>query len=242
MKIKTQSMYAKITILVFIISLLVMATLYMIPSAYADSATSVEGGMLYTYDVTYKANDGTFSNGTDTNVVSYEKFVDANAWSETRYSHTANIADDGTQSGNYGNNLRQKDVVTIDGAESLHISLTYQTQATYDVVYVIPGAYDGDITTYSGSYGQVAKLSGTTKTTVEYDIEGDTVTFGFYSNASTVNYGYYAVVTAGADESYTNITSGQYEFPVSFFERLFSPPRIVLVIPFPVPFSTNNGS
>lgn len=118
---------------------------------------------------------------------------------DTVYSHTPNIDDANNQNGNYANNLNLRDIISIPGAESLHVKLTYQTQGTsYDALLVYKGVYKGVIS--SSATGYYKRYGSTTKQTVEFDIEGDTVTFGFYSNASTSYYGYYAVVTADIDK------------------------------------------
>ena len=120
-----------------------------------------------------------------------------------KYSHTANIDDTGADSGNYSNYLQTKDVVTIPGASTLHVKLTYATEQYYDMVYIFQGTYTGSVSK-NMSAGQLYTYQGGsyTKSTVEFDVTGDTVTFAFYSDSSTTYYGYYAVVTD------TSATSG----------------------------------
>lgn len=118
-----------------------------------------------------------------------------------RCSHTPNISDDGVQSGNYANNLNLNNVVTIPGATKLHVKLTYGGEsASYDWVCM----WEGNHPEYTaGDYSTAVSINGTNKfgggngTTVECDIEGDTVTFGFRSDSSGCGsgFGYYAVVT-----------------------------------------------
>ena len=74
--------------------------------------------------ITYDANGGIFNNGNTTNNVyyisnSYQKEV-----VETKISKTSNILDDGTRNGQYpiGD---INDIVTIDGAKSLNITIKY---------------------------------------------------------------------------------------------------------------------
>ncbi len=133
--------------------------------------------------------------------------------SPIQYSHTPNISDDGVKSGDYANNLNLNDVITIPGATKLHVKLTYGGEsASYDWVCMWEGAHP-DYTAFS-NHGTAVSINGTSKfggyngTTVECDIAGDTVTFGFRSDSSGCGngYGYYAVVTSDVapDFSITN--------------------------------------
>lgn len=125
-----------------------------------------------------------------------------------QYSHTPNISDDGVQSGNYANSSNLNDVVTIPGANKLHVKLKYAGESVnYDWVCMWKGAHP-DYTAYSNhstavSINGTQKFGGGSGTTVECDVEGDTVTFGFRSDGSGWGngYGYYAVVTG-------DVTSG----------------------------------
>ena len=133
----------------------------------------------------------------------------------SKYSHTPNISDDGTKKNNvdYANNLNLNDVITIPGATKLHVKLTYGGEsASYDWVCMWEGAHPDY--TASNNYSTAVSINGTSKfgggngTTVECDIAGDTVTFGFRSDYSGCGngYGYYAVVTGNvtSDFSITN--------------------------------------
>ena len=132
--------------------------------------------------------------------------------STTKYSHTPNISDDGVKNGNYANNLNLNDVVSIPGADKLHVTLTYGGEsASYDYVC----AWEGSQPTYTASNnnGSAISVNGTKKfgggngTTVEFDVSGDTVTFGYRSDGSGCGngYGYYAVVTgSGGGLTITN--------------------------------------
>lgn len=130
---------------------------------------------------------------------------------QTKYSHTSNINDDGVSSGNYDNSLNTNEVITIDGADSLHVVLTYQTESTScDWVSVWEGehpeytAYNNYSTGLKSNGNTTGKYGGTTKTIIEFDVEGDSVTFGFRSDGSVNNYyGYYAVVTGGTTDIQT---------------------------------------
>ena len=174
-------------------------------------------------NITYNAGNGYFSDGNTTNVVTY------NTNPEKKYSHTPNISDDGTRSGAFGKNLSTKDTITIEGAEKLHIEVSYgtysNTSSSYAQLHIIPGEYAGNIS-YSAISGEIARLRGfkdhDVPMTVSYDIDGDTVTFGFYSGSSNYNtydetqyyqvygYGYYATVT-----EVPKVTEGEYKEPIS---------------------------
>lgn len=129
----------------------------------------------------------------------------------TKYSHTSNISDDGTQNGNYGNNWTSANitgtdrgdttkahVVTIPGATSLHVKIVYGGEsANWDWACMWQGSHPSYTAASNYSSSLTGKLGGGSHTdssnTKEYDVEGDTVTFAFKSDGS--GYGYYAVVT-----------------------------------------------
>ena len=132
----------------------------------------------------------------------------------SKYSYTPNISDDGVQSGNYANNLELNDVITISGATKLHVKLTYGGEsASYDWVCMWEGAHPDY--TASSNHSTAVSINGTSKfgggegTTVECDIAGDTVTFGFRSDSSGCGngYGYYAVVTGNVTSDDFSITN-----------------------------------
>lgn len=143
--------------------------------------------------------------------------------SPIQYSHTPNISDDGNQSGKYANNLNLNDVITIPGATKLHVKLTYGGEnANYDWVCMWEGNHP-EYTAYN-NYSTAVSINGTKKfggnnvTTVECDIAGDTVTFGFRSDGFEYGngYGYYAVVTGDVTSDFSitneegNITEPEY--------------------------------
>lgn len=122
--------------------------------------------------------------------------------SVTKYSHTSNISDDGTQNGNYANNMNTNEVITVPGAKKLHVSIKYGGEsASWDWVCMWEGNYPSY--TASGNYGSslTGKLGGGNGTTKEYDVDGDTVTFAFKSDSSGCGngFGYYAVITGQGD-------------------------------------------
>lgn len=126
-------------------------------------------------------------------------------------SHTPNISAAGVQNGNYANNLDTMDVVKIPGASSLHVTITYGGESTsYDWACMWQGDVSGSYTAKDNYSSSVTKKLGGTKKTGEWDVDGDTVTFGFHSDSSAGGYGYYAVVTAKnelEDEVITNRTT-----------------------------------
>lgn len=135
----------------------------------------------------------------------------------SKYSHTPNISDDGKQSGNYADNSNLNDVITIPGATKLHVKLTYGGEsAMYGRLYDWVCMWEGNHPEYTAdndydtavSINDTKKFGGGSGTTVECDIAGDTVTFGFRSDSSGCGngYGYYAVVTSdvASDFSITN--------------------------------------
>lgn len=122
-----------------------------------------------------------------------------------KYSHTPNINDDGTQNGNYANNYSKTEVITIDGAESLNVTLKYGTEGvSYDYISVFAGKHS-DYTASSSGY--LKKLGGADGEET-FSVEGNSVTFAFRSDGSSVGsgYGYYAVVS-GEGLSFTEVST-----------------------------------
>ena len=122
----------------------------------------------------------------------------------TRYSHTNNISDSGVRDGGCGADQALRDVVRIPGAQSLHIEIRQYGTYYGGALYAIPGEYTGEITSTVPSGAKFSRTGYSySSSTTSFDVEGDTVTFGFYSSSNTDNnsatasysYGYYAVVT-----------------------------------------------
>ena len=157
--------------------------------------------------ITFNADGGTFDDGSTVNTIVYDEAV-------TKHSHTDNISDDGTQNGNYGNNEKKTEVVTIEGATSLTVTVTYGGQnAWYDWVSIFSGSHP--TYTAASDYSKadiVQRLGGGShiNQTKTYTVSGDSVTFAWKSDSSGYGdgYGYYAVVTS------TTIISGSYKEPV----------------------------
>ena len=128
----------------------------------------------------------------------------------TKVSHTPNISDLGVKNGNYSNNANINHVVTIPGATSLHVTIQASGESTsYDWACVWAGNHSEYTAQSNYSSSVSGKLGGSPRVTKEYDIDGDTVTFGFRSDGSGVGdgFGYYAVIKANneiADPVITN--------------------------------------
>ena len=183
-----------------------------------------QGHLIATFD----ANDGEFSNGKTTNILKFA--LPLNITEPTvKYSHTQNINDSGTMTSNYGNNwgnanitgtdrgnTSQAHVVTIPGAEKLHVRITFSGESTsWDWACMWKGKYPNYTAYNDCSSSLTGKLGGgsylNTSNTKEYDVDGDSVTFSFRSDGSGVGdgYGYYAVVSDQGSAEYT----GTYEEP-----------------------------
>lgn len=165
------------------------------------------------YTITFHSGDGVFSEGVTENVVTYGYAPSL----VTKYAHTPNVSDTGTQNGYYSNSVSYNTVVTIPGAESLNVTITYQTESTsYDWVCMWAGSYP-NYTASNYSSSLTGKLGGSTKTTKTYTVTGNSVTFGFISDSSGNSYyGYYAVVTGTGIAS--TVVSGEYKEPVSLID------------------------
>ena len=147
--------------------------------------------------ITYNANGGYFNDDPSqtTETVAYMIEEVSN---EVEIAKTSNISDDGTDTGSgYGDNVSDTQTVTIPGAQSLKVTVTYQTESTnYDWLAI----YDSSVTPSQSNYADsiTGKLGGTTKVdNAVFTIPGDTAQFYFRSDSSSSNYyGYYATVQA----------------------------------------------
>jgi uncharacterized protein (TIGR02145 family) len=179
--------------------------------------------------VQYEGNGLTYGGSKTVNRVNYSS--SASQQQMTKYSHTPNISDDDTQNGNYAKSLETNEVITIPGAQSVHVKLTYSTYYVgYDWVSFWAGKYPnntansnystgiqqcGNSTVTNGKFGNSTWSSSTVdKVTVECDVSGDTVTFGFHSASYTSsNYGYYAIITGTGTVFNRTVASGEYTTP-----------------------------
>ena len=191
-------------------------TIYGTPSdalkAYAFTTDKRVVSYANGYAVTYIAENGKFSNGTNKNTVVYGEPVET---SMTKVSKSGNVSDDGTTFyGYYEPNRETIDKVIIPGATQLTVTITYDTSSvSTDWVCI----YDGSVTPTASNYSKSVskKLGGhsTSLKTKTYTITGDTVQFYFKTGGYyyTDYYGYYATVEG---TGYTQpITSGSYEVP-----------------------------
>jgi pilin isopeptide linkage protein len=119
-----------------------------------------------------------------------------------KYSKTPNISTSGERLSPYSYTQNQIDVVRIPGADRLHVSITYATYNGYqDYACMWLGNCSGYSTLDDVAVSITGKLGDGSMAylrTKEYDVPGDTVTFGFHGHITSTPdyaYGYYAVVT-----------------------------------------------
>ena len=141
--------------------------------------------------ITYDANGG-YYNDDPSQTTQLVKYTMGQG---TVTAKTSNVSDTGVQDGGYGDNVEETQTVTIPGAESLQVTVSYQTESTsYDWLAI----YDGSVTPSQSNYSDsvTGKLGGSTKVdNAVFTIPGDTAQFYFRSDGSSSNYyGYYAVV------------------------------------------------
>lgn len=112
-----------------------------------------------------------------------------------KISKTPNAISHTQHNGSYGDNKSEYDEVTIPGASSINITLSYQTEGeNFDYVQVCQG-------NKSQFNSSVTKYGGKTLTKKTLTFSGDTVTFYFKSDGSGSDYlGYYAEIT-GVNEN-----------------------------------------
>ena len=187
-------------------------------------------------NITYNANGGKFSNNATKMVIPYKG-------SEiVKISHTENIDETGKKISNYGtdwydDNIVGSDrgnsslphIITIPGATSLTVDIYYGGDTgEYSVCAVHEALTDyNDFSWNDGTYHDyyieqdgTYEINGNTVTNIGHDqftIDGDTVTFGFWSSGNEVvnGYGYYAVVRgfgAAAVTTYEEPTYEDFEF------------------------------
>lgn len=185
--------------------------------------------------ITFNSGSGEFDNSTTTNIVNYTEFANV----MTKYSHTGNVNDNGVQSSVYGDNWTEANitgtergdttkahVVTLPGANSLTVDIYYNGEdSEWDWATVWAGKHP--LYTASADYnksisGRLGGAQSGTYTVNEntltnmghntFNIDGDSVTFGFVSDNGIAGegYGYYAIVTGVAAE-YQRV--GTYKVP-----------------------------
>ena len=182
-------------------------------------------------NVNFDGNGLTFPNGKSTNLVAYEATETETTGTVTKKSYAGSYNEEGAFY-NYGVPAGNK-VVTIDGAESIHIAVTYGAPQNYggppSDLYIFTGNHPdytnsnsadglascGSTNSVNGAFSSTG--SGGTQVTMECDIASDSVTFYDYSanTNNTASMGYYAVITGqGTITSYEKTaTSGTYQTP-----------------------------
>ena len=163
--------------------------------------------------VTYNANGGSFTGGSTTNDV-YYSVVD-NGVIE-KISKTSNVDDEGNKTGYMPEATNGiTDTVTIEGADSLEVEITYQTyNSSASYVYVRNAA----------GTNVSSKLYGQTKTTTTVTVTGDTAKIYFYNSQTSSRYnnyyGYYAKIKGKKNNEYIKEIiktkeEGEYTIPTN---------------------------
>ena len=192
-----------------------------------------DAGVAGKLNVTYDANGLLFANGETTNLVKYDATATTTTGTVTKKSYANAYNEEGgystiTIGAPVGNR-----VVTIDGAESIHIAVTYgvpqNNGGPQSDLYIFSGNHPeytnadsssaiqtcGTASATNGAYSTTG--SAGTQVTMECDIASDSVTFYDYSSGTSNQYsvGYYAVITGqGTITSYNKtVTSGTYQTP-----------------------------
>ena len=178
------------------------------------------------YNVTFKSNGGKFADGTTSYVIPYRKSAGS---LDVKISHTKNVDDTGKQLDYYdedatssyivGTDRGDTDkahVVTIAGAQKIVVDIYYNGESeSYEGACVWAGNHpdydcenDNNSTIDShflgGYQSGTFKINGNELNNMghkKYIIDGDSVTFGFFSDydSSGDGYGYYATVRAKID-------------------------------------------
>lgn len=130
-------------------------------------------------------------------------------------AHTMNIDDNGAviNTGGYPDSDAWTKVLTIPGAKNLDVTIIYQSEsASYDWGCVWVGSYPAYTATANYSTSLTNKLAGTTKTTANYQVKGDTITVAWKSDGSSHNYyGLYVSIKPSPVEGISFSSSLTYE-------------------------------
>ena len=141
---------------------------------------------------------------------------------ETKVVHSSNVNDNGEKVSDYTGNMEVQ-VVSIPGADSVHLKLTYS--AYQGQILILKGAHPVIEQLLAGNYEGISEEEmmaiemsvvdqiydpaddGLSQHTKEWDIDGDAVTLVYVSSVADglLNYGYYAEVSGGqlaADVTY----------------------------------------
>ena len=188
--------------------------------AYMNGDLTLYAEYAPTITCTYKANGGTFSNGSDTNTVIYSAWIPDKTITR-RVSHTSNVDDDGNMLCELENSEPAKtEVIRIPGAESLTVDVMYGGDWWDNPnLDILEGNYpDYDSTKNDPVLYSISLTGDDYKHTHEtYTIQGDTVTLYFDGNIvrnnSCEGYGYYAVITGNGKRQ--EVVEGAYEVPTN---------------------------
>ena len=186
-------------------------------------------------NVNFDGNGLTFPNGKSTNLVAYDATETETTSTITKKSYANAYNEEGGYSTSTIGAPVGNRVVTIDGAESIHIAVTYGVPqyngGPQSDLYIFSGNHPeytnadsssaiqtcGTASATNGAYSTTG--SGGTQVTMECDIASDSVTFYDYSSGTSNQYsvGYYAVITGqGTIISYEKTaTSGTYQTPTT---------------------------
>ena len=172
---------------------------------------TIENGENQEFPFVFNVSDAA-ENPIDNKVFSVEHFGPNYSREDVvKYSHMSNVDDAGNKLSNYSNYANFNQVITIPGAKELNITITYGGEsASYDWACVWAGNHPNYRANNYYSSSISGKLGGGNHTaasnTKTYKINGDSVTFGFYSNRSGVGdgYGFYAVITGTAINDYSS--------------------------------------
>ena len=142
----------------------------------------------------------------------------------TKISKTSNATSHTEKSGGYGNNKQAYDEITIPGASSINVTISYQTEGTqYDYVQICQG-------TKSQFNSSVTKYGGKTLTKKNLTFQGDSVTFYFRSDTISDAYlGYYAEITGVDENNETIMETVEIEIPVEV-PNIFKPSEMANAI------------
>ena len=223
-----------------------LTTTYAAYISKTQSADTYSGQVIYTLvhpssavagklNVNFDGNGLTFPNGKATNLVAYEATEAETAGTVTKKSYANAYDEEGRYSTSTIGAPVGNRVVTIDGAESIHITVTYgvpqNNGGPQSDLYIFSGNHpeytNADSSSAIQTCGTASAVNGAfsttgsagTQVTMECDIASDSVTFYDYSSGTSNQYsvGYYAVITGqGTTTSYEKTaTSGTYQTPTT---------------------------
>ena len=164
-------------------------------------------------NVNFDGNGLTFPNGKSTNLVAYDATKTETIGTVTKKSYANAYNEEGGYSTSTIGAPVGNRVVTIDGAERIHIAVTYgvpqNNGGPQSDLYIFSGNHPeytnadsssaiqtcGTASATNGAYSTTG--SGGTQVTMECDIASNSVTFYDYSSGTSNQYsvGYYAVIT-----------------------------------------------